>query len=267
MSKNKIYILSDSLGHTAEEVAKAAASQFPDDFMIVKLPNVNNEEQIEEVISEAKLDGGVVFYTLVSPELNQYLETSADEKGVSHLNILSPALSILEDVSDKSPSLRPGASRKINGGYFRKIKALDFAVKHDDGRNVKGIKEADIVIIGVSRTSKTPLSVYLAYRGYKVANVPLVYGVDLPKELFQINPKRIFGLVIDPESLRGIREQRLESVGSGKNVYADFSYILKELNHANEAMLDIGCKIINITHKAIEETASEILKHYNSIDY
>ncbi|MDI6799885.1 MAG: pyruvate, water dikinase regulatory protein [Actinomycetota bacterium] len=266
-TKTRIYVLSDSLGHTAEEVAKAAASQFADDFTIIKWPNVNEKKQVEDVIKEAKIGGSVIFYTLVSPELNRFLEDKADEYGVLRLNILGPALSILEEASNISPSLKPGASRKINGGYFEKIRALDFAVKHDDGRNVASLKDAEIVIIGVSRTSKTPLSVYLAYRGWKVANVPLVYGVDLPKELFQINPNKIFGLIIDAGLLREIREQRLESVGSGKNGYADVSYILKELGFAKEVMLDLGCRIINVTHKAIEETASEILKYYNTMNY
>ncbi len=265
--EKKIFVLSDSLGHTAEEVAKAAASQFADGFKIIKSPNVNDEKQIEEVLRDAKAIGGVIFYTLVSPELNRYLEAKADEYSVLRLNILGPAMSILQEVSEKAPSLKPGAVRKINGGYFQKIMALDFAVKHDDGRNVAGLRDAEIVLLGVSRTSKTPLSVYLAYRGYKVANVPLVYGVDVPKKLFQINPNKIFGLIIDAEFLRGIREQRMESVGSSKNGYADVSYILKELNFAKEIMLDLGCRIINITHKAIEETASEILKYYNTSNY
>jgi len=259
-----IYVFSDSLGDTAEQVAEAAASQFTEDFDIVKWTKIVDESQIEEVLNKAKNGRSIVFYTLVSQKLISFLESRADELGIPRLNILGPAIEVLNEVTCTPPELKPGASRKISNGYFSKIEALNFAVKHDDGRNLKDLKKAEIVLIGVSRTSKTPLSVYLAYRDWKVANVPLVYGIEPPKDLFEILPEKIVGLDTEAELLKEFRTQRLETLGSPKNGYADIIYILKEVEFARSVMKKIGCRIINITHRAIEETASEILKYYNS---
>ncbi len=261
-----IYVLSDSLGDTAEQVAKAAASQFAEKFKVIKWPKIRDKNQIEAVINKAKIGPSVIFYSLVAPQLNEFLETKANEFGIPVLNVLSPAISVLEEFSEASAELRPGASREIDHGYFRKIEAINFAVKHDDGRSMENIKEAEIVLVGVSRTSKTPLSVYLAYRGWKVANIPLIYGIEPSKQLFEISPEKVVGLDINENSLREIREQRLEALGAPKNGYANAGYILKELDYARSIMKKIGCRIINTTYKAIEETASEILKYYNSKD-
>jgi len=264
MAGTTIYVLSDSLGDTAEQVAKAAVSQFSDNFKIVKWSKITNIEQIKAAIDKAKNGHSVMFYTLVAPELSKFLKSKADEFRIPRLDVLGPAIRTLEEVSEVSPELKPGASRQMTRGYFQKIEALNFAVKHDDGRNINDIKEAEIVLLGVSRTSKTPLSVYLAYRGWKVANVPLIYGIEPPKQLFDIFPEKIVGLDIGVDLLRVIREQRLESVGSPRNGYANTSYISKELDYARSVMKKIGCRIIDNTHKAIEETASEILKYYNN---
>ncbi|MDO8885832.1 pyruvate, water dikinase regulatory protein [Candidatus Oleimmundimicrobium sp.] len=264
--KRNIYVLSDSLGDTAEQLAKAATSQFAEKFKIVKWPKIDNEKQIETIISKAKVDSSVIFYSLVIPRLKEFLEIKANEYGVSELDILGPAIKVLEDVLEITAESNPGASRKINNGYFRKIEAMNFAVKHDDGRGIENIKEAEIVLIGVSRTSKTPLSMFLAYHGLKAANIPLIYGIEPAKQLFEIPSEKIIGLDIDANLLREIRGQRLESVGSPKNGYADIKYIFKELECACSIMKKLRCKVINITHKAIEETASEILKYYSKND-
>ncbi|MBI4744610.1 MAG: kinase/pyrophosphorylase [Actinobacteria bacterium] len=263
MKKAKIYVLSDSLGETAEQVSKAAISQFArDDFKIIRLPKIKNEEQIIKIIEKAKDEKCVILYTLVEPHLKELLEDRASKNLIPKADILGPAINALSEISENPPDLKPGISRQLNRNYFRKIEALEFAVKYDDGKNPRGLKEAEIVLTGVSRTSKTPLSMYLAYKGYKVANVPIVYNIPPPKELYEIPASKIVGLTISPEILLEIREQRLEAIGARKerNGYAKFNDIMKELKYADSIMSTLCCHIINVAHKAIEETANEILK-------
>ncbi len=258
-----IYVLSDSLGETAEAVSKAAASQFEEEFKIVKVPKISDEEDIKRVVEKARGKDCVLFYTLVRPNLRKFLKEQADEASIPRLDILSPAIEALITISKTSPRLEVGAGRRVNRDYFHRIEALNFAVKHDDGRNVRDLKKADIVLIGVSRTSKTPLAMYLAYRGLKVANIPIVPGIEPPRELFEISPEKIVGLTIDADFLISVRERRLGSLGSPRNGYVEKRDILREIDYAESIMRRMGCTVINVTHRAVEETASEILRHYS----
>lgn len=264
MERPRIYVLSDSLGETAENVSKAAASQFlGEDFEIIKLPKIKNRSQIDEVVEMAERENSVVFYTLVEPKLRSYLEEVAARRSIPRVDVLGPALAALEIVSKNPPNLKPGIWRRLNRNYFRKIEALEFAVKCDDGKNPKALKDAEIVLIGVSRTSKTPLSMYLAYRGWKVANVPIVYNIEPPEELFEILPEKVIGLTVSPEILLEIRGQRLEAIGGKRNSsYGKLNEIMKELKYAESIMKRLKCRIVDVGHKAIEETANEILKHF-----
>ncbi len=262
MAGARIYVLSDSLGETAENVSKAAASQFPeDDFKIVKLPKVKNKMQIDEIVKRAKSENSVIFYTLVEPELRRYLEEKAAESSIPRVDVLGPAMGALEIVSGNSPNLKPGIWRRLNRSYFRKIEALEFSVKCDDGRNPRVLKDAEIVLIGVSRTSKTPLSMYLAYYGWKTANVPIVYNIQPPGELFEIPSEKIIGLTISPEILLEIRGQRLEAMrGKKSSGYAKLEEIMKELRYAESIIKKLKCRTVDVGQKAIEESANEILK-------
>ncbi|MDI6892344.1 MAG: pyruvate, water dikinase regulatory protein [Actinomycetota bacterium] len=263
VSKPTIYVLSDSLGETAEVVSKAAASQFEEEFELVKVPKVSDKEDIKRIVGKARDGNCVLFYTLVKPKLRKFLEEQADEASIPRLDILSPAIEALITISKTSPRLEVGAGHRVNRDYFHRIEALNFAVKHDDGRNARDLRKADVVLIGVSRTSKTPLAMYLAYRGWKVANIPIVLGIEPPRELFEISPQKIIGLTIDADFLTSVREQRLGSLGSPRNGYVEKRDILRELDFAESVMKRIGCKVINVTHRAVEETASEILRYYS----
>ena len=182
-----IYAISDSLGETAESVARATASQYDKETIdIVRVPYINDELQINEVVKEAATGGHVICHTIVSPALRSYLDTACKAQGVQAVDIMGPVMDAVGTMTDTEPRLAPGMIHKLDQEYFKKVEAIEFAVKYDDGKNPKGFEKADIVIIGISRTSKTPLSMFLAYKKIKAANLPLVPEVPLPEELFQI---------------------------------------------------------------------------------
>ncbi len=256
-----IYALSDSIGETAELVARATASQFDlGRFDIIRVPYVNSVRQIKEVIKSAAGSGSVVCHTLVSTQLREAMAELAKEYAVRTIDIMGPMIKAVQEATDLTPKLQPGLMHKLDQEYFRRVEAVEFAVKYDDGKNPWGIPKADIVLIGVSRTSKTPLSMYLAHKRIKVANVPLVPEVPPPQELFQIPAKRIVGLVIDPEKLNEIRAERLRAMGLGSDAtYASIERIKEELEHAKVIMGKLRCTVIDVSNKAIEETANKIL--------
>ena len=192
-----IYVVSDSLGETAESVAKATISQFDESHLdIIRVPFVRHVEQIQNIVNEAATNNGVVCHTLVSEELRAEFERAATEKQVKYVDLLGPMLDMLSQVTQTKPRMKPGIIHKLDQEYFKKVGAIEFAVKYDDGKNPVGFKQADIVLIGVSRTSKTPLSMYLAHKAYKVANLPLVPELPLPKEIFEVPPYKLIGLII-----------------------------------------------------------------------
>lgn len=258
--KSTIYILSDSLGEIAEHVFKAAAAQFSKErFKIVKAVKVRTMKQLQRIIEKAKKGPSVVFYTLVDPSLRQLLEKEADHNSIPRVDILGPALEALEIIAENPPDLKPGVWRELNQRYFRKIEALEFAVKNDDGRNSAAWKNADFVLVGVSRTSKTPLAMYLAFKGYKVANVPIVKGIDPPKELFELPREKLVGLTIAPNLLLEVRKRRSKLLKLPNSEYAKIKDVLDELEYAESIIAKLGCRKFDVTHKAIEETAEEIL--------
>ncbi|MDK2984966.1 MAG: [pyruvate, water dikinase]-phosphate phosphotransferase / [pyruvate, water dikinase] kinase [Clostridia bacterium] len=256
-----IYVISDSLGETAEMVARAVASQFNSGNMEIKrFPYVNDTEQIEDIVEEAAEHDAVIAYTLVLPELKEKLREVTSEKGIPAVDIIGPMLSAVEGIVSVPPKMEPGLLRKLDEQYFRKVEAIEFAVKYDDGKDPRGLIFADIVLIGVSRTSKTPVSMYLAHKRIKTANVPLVPEVAPPDELFRVGKKTV-GLTIDPDLLFQIRQQRLKSLGlTSKANYANMERILQELEYSREIMSRLGCPVVDVTNKAVEETASKIME-------
>ncbi|SFL66602.1 pyruvate, water dikinase regulatory protein [Salibacterium qingdaonense] len=255
-----VYVVSDSVGETAELVVKAAASQFGERGMeIRRIPYVEDEGTIEEVIELAREVRAMIAYTLVIPEKNDYLLRRAGEEGVETVDIIGPMLEKMTTVSGMNPKYEPGLVYRLDEDYFRKVEAIEFAVKYDDGRDPGGILRADIVLVGVSRTSKTPLSQYLAHKRLKVANVPLVPEVEPPEELFRISSKKCIGLTISPEKLNDIRMERLKSLGlKAEANYAKRERIEQELAHSRRVMEQIGCTVIDVSSKAVEETANLI---------
>ena len=259
-----VFIVSDSIGETAEMVVRAAASQFNSGTMEIKqVPNISDEATLEEIVHQAVENNFLIAYTLVLDELAEFLRQEAARAGVVCVDILGPIISAFEEASHLAPKREPGLLRKVDEMYYRRVEAVEFAVRYDDGKDPRGITQADIVLVGVSRTSKTPLSMYLAHKRIKVANVPLVPEVSPPEELFKVERGKVIGLVIKPELLNNIRAERLKTLGlTGQASYANFERILEELEYADKIMKRLGCPVIDVTNRAVEETASKILEIY-----
>lgn len=261
MSSPIIYVVSDSVGETAELVTKAAVSQFINSNVTIKrIPYVENPEHIDEVISLAKLNQAIIAYTLVRPRDREYMKMKADLEGILTYDIIGPLMDTLQESFQLDPVYEPGLVRKLDEDYFKRVEAIEFAVKYDDGRDPRGILRADIVLVGVSRTCKTPLSQYLAHKRFKVANVPLVPEVEPPEELFLVAPEKCIGLKISPEKLNNIRKERLKTLGLGDHaIYANLERIKEELTYFEHIIDKLNCPVIDVTNKAIEETANTII--------
>ncbi|KAB3535364.1 kinase/pyrophosphorylase [Alkaliphilus pronyensis] len=264
-----IYIISDSIGETAEQVAKAGISQFNlDEYEIRRFPYVTEKQQILEIIEEAKQEKAVMVFTMVLETLRNVLVEEAEKNNIPCIDIMTPVIESMGVVLHNSPSREPGLIRRLDERYFRKVEAIEFAVKYDDGKDPRGLKKADLVLIGISRTSKTPLSMYLAHKNVKVANVPLVPEVAPPKELFNVPAKKIIGLTTNPMKLIEIRQERLKALGLKHEAnYASMDRILEELDFAEDIMKRLGCPVIDVSSKAVEESASIILEIFREIGY
>ncbi|MBO8156056.1 MAG: kinase/pyrophosphorylase [Bacillaceae bacterium] len=256
-----VYVVSDSVGETAELVMKASLSQFNDgNFEIRRIPYVDDQETIIEAIQLAKDNNAIVGFTLVKPELRSFMKEESRKQSVKSIDILGPMLEVMEKHFNKTPRLEPGLVHKLDEDYFKRVEAVEFAVKYDDGRDPRGIMRADIILIGVSRTSKTPLSQYLAHKRLKVANVPIVPEVEPPEELFKVDPTKCIGLRINPDKLNHIRKERLRALGLDDDAnYANINRIKEELEFFDRVSEKIGCKVIDVSNKAVEETANVIL--------
>lgn len=259
-----LFSISDSTGQTAETLSKAAIRQFRQitELRHVPLPRITRAEQIEKMIRI--LDQSrpcMIAYTFSIPALRESLEQQAQQFGIPVVNLLDPLLQTISTLLGvKPPSNEAGTIHELDEEYFKRIEAVEFAIKLDDGKDPKGMEKADIILVGVSRTSKTPTCMYLAQNyAMKVANNPLVYNVAPPKELF-LHKDKCIGLKIRPEVLHDIRTARLQSLGLPANSsYADFEQIKIEMDYANRIMEELGCPVVDVSHKAIEETATEIM--------
>lgn len=263
MENIKIIVASDSVGETAELVARACISQFnPNqcDSEINRYPYIETLENVDEVIQVAKDTEAIVVYTLVKPEIRKYMESKIKEDAIKSVDIMGPLMNILLDKIDEQPYFEPGLVHQLDEAYFKKIDAIEFAVKYDDGKDPKGLTKADIVLLGISRTSKTPLSQYLAHKSYKVMNIPIVPEVTPPDDLFNVDPSKCIALKISEEKLNRIRKERLKQLGLGDSArYATEQRIEEELNYFHELVDKIGCPVIDVSDKAIEETANDII--------
>ncbi len=257
-----IYVISDSVGETAQQVAKAAISQFMinDNYEIRRFPYVVDKKFLIEILNSGKNENAIIIYTLVDESLSTLTREYCLTEGLSNIDLMSPILTEIAKKTDKKPKREPGIIRKLDESYFKRVEAIEFAVKYDDGKDPRGVLKSDIVLVGISRTSKTPLSMYLANKNIKVANVPLVPEIPLPKELDDINPNKIIGLTNTPEKLNKIRQERLKVLGLSSNAnYANIERILQELEYSDTIMKMLGCPVIDVSNKAIEETAGIIL--------
>jgi len=259
-----VYVISDSIGETAEMVVRAAASQFNSGMMeIRRVPNISDFGTLDEIVHQAQNNNYIIAYTLVIAELAEHLKEKAQEAGVICIDVLGPVIEAFKSMTNLEPKREAGVLRKVDEMYYRRVEAVEFAVRYDDGKDPRGIDLADVVLVGVSRTSKTPLSMYLAHKRIKVANVPLVPEVSPPDELFQAEKGKVIGLSIRPEQLNHIRLERLKTLGlKGQASYANYDRILEELEFADKIMKKLGCPVIDVTNKAVEETSSKILEIY-----
>lgn len=258
-----IYVLSDSTGETAERVVRAALSQFgTPDVRLVRLSKVSSQQDVQQALGTASAEPGLVVYTLVDSELATTVHTIAEERGLMAFDLLSPLLHNLTIFLGAVSQETPGLLHQIDTDYFRRMEAVNFTVKHDDGQEVRNLHKADLVLVGVSRSSKTPLSMYLANKGYKVANVPLVKGIDPPAELEKLDSKKVVGLLISPKRLVEIRTSRLMNMGqSPKSSYADYELVEEEIAFCRQFFRrHPQWLVIDVTSKSVEESASEILR-------
>ena len=262
-TKQLVFVVSDSVGETCELVVRAASIQFHENAIeTLRIPFVEDEQTIIDVVIQAKAQQGIIAFTLVNEEHRALLIRLGEEHQVKTVDLLGDLLDVLSGQLKEAPREKPGLIYRLDDDYFRKIEAMEFAVKYDDGRDPRGLKKADIVLVGVSRTSKTPLSQYLALKRYKVANVPLVPESRPPEELFDLPAERCVGLIISPEKLISIRMERLKSLGLKPEAdYAQLERINRELEYARGIYERIGCDVIDVTNKAVEETAGIILRH------
>lgn len=259
--KLNIYVISDSLGDTAEQISKACVAQFSTgDYEIKKFSYVQTQDLLMNILDKAKNENSMLIYTLVEIDLIEMIKKFSVEFNIPEVDVMGGPLSIISQKFEMEPSREAGVIRKLNKAYFKRVESIEFAVKYDDGKDPRGLAKADVVILGISRTSKTPLSMYLANKNIKVANVPLVPESIPPKEIFEVPAARVIGLVNSPEKLNQIREERLKALGlsSGAN-YSSMSRILEELDYAEKIMKKIGCPVIDVSNKAIEETADIII--------
>ncbi len=256
-----IYLLSDATGETAEKMVLAALTQFRDKpVRMTRINNVRTKNQVYEALDEALSNHGLVVYTIVNRELAQLVHDECDGLGLTSIDLLTPLLLKVAHYLGRSPKETPGLLHGVDEAYFRRVEAIEFTVKHDDGQEPRNRCLADIVLVGISRTSKTPLSIYLAHRGGKVANVPLVSGIDLPTQLFDVDPKKIAALVIDPQRLVEVRAARLRNLGQDpRAAYADYEEIEEELKAAKKIFRRQPWVVIDVSSKAVEETANEVL--------
>lgn len=262
MAGRFIDVVSDSTGETAEKVVRAALLQFPKAGAEIRLhTRVRTNDAARPILERASREGALVVFTIVSPELREYIHSLSYELKVDALDVIGSLIGKLSTFLEREPINTPSGVLPLSDEYFRRIEAVEFAVKSDDGKEPRNFKKADLVLVGVSRTSKTPLSTLLAQRGLKVANLPLVLGVGIPPELEETPADRVVGLTIGIDQLCEIRQARLRQLGMPSETnYAVRDHVKQELAWAHKLFHDHKWPIIDVTGRAIEETAVIILE-------
>lgn len=259
-----IYTVSDSIGETSQKLIAAVTAQYPDIVFHnnYRFPFVNHEEQLIEILRDAVKDKAIVVSTLVNAQLAMSARSFAEKTGLQYIDLMNPFFEILQSKTGTAPIQQPGIVHKLNADYFNRISAIEFAVKYDDGKDPHGFAEADVVLLGISRTSKTPLSMYLANKSVKTANLPLIPEVPIPEIIYQLPKEKMFGLICAPEALVKIRQNRLQALGLNQDSnYSDIHRIEKELAYANELFKKLEIPVIDVTEKSIEESAFAIQEH------
>ena len=256
----ELHIVSDSTGETATRLVHALEAQFPEQtFEEIRHPRVESVEDLELAVRRARGRPAVVVYTLVKPELRDAMRRACRRARVHYCDLLGQPIDAVSRVAGVAAEGRAGARAPLDAGYFRRIEAIEFAVKYDDGMG-GGLDEADVVLVGVSRTSKTPLSIYLGYLGYKTANVPIVGGIEPPQDLFTLDESKVVGLTIDANRLAEIRQARARNFGGTARQYSELVKIYDELALAEVVHRRLGCPVIDVSDLSIEETAQRVIR-------
>jgi regulator of PEP synthase PpsR (kinase-PPPase family) len=257
----QVYAISDATGTTAERVVRAALTQFAGaDVDIKRYGGVRSAEQVRQIIDEAEASRGIIVHTLVSADLRRLVLTGGRQRGVPTIDLMGPLLARLTALMATAPLAEPGLFRPFDDAYLSRIDAIRFAVSHDDGRNTHELTRADIVLVGVSRTCKTPVSMYLATQGWRVANVPLILGLEPTPDLFTLPKRRVVALMVQPERLAALRKARVERLGTSSMGYADLDGVRREVVYAYELLeRRPDWPLVDMTAKSIEEAATEIV--------
>jgi regulator of PEP synthase PpsR (kinase-PPPase family) len=256
----ELHIVSDATGETATRLVMALEAQFPEQqFEEVRHPRVETVDDLQLAVNRARGRPAVLVYTLVKPELREAMRVLCKRARVHYCDILGPPLASIAKVSGMTARMLPGARPPLDSQYFKRMAAIEFAVKYDDGVG-SGLAEADVILVGVSRTSKTPLSMYLGYMGHKTANVPIVKGIEPPAELFRVESAKIVGLTIEAGRLAEIRRDRARLMRAARQQYADLVGIYEELEEAAAVQRRLGCPVIDVTDLSVEETAVRVLR-------
>jgi len=256
----ELHVVSDATGETAARLVQALEAQFPDqEFVEIRHPRIETEDDLQLAVSRMRGRAAVVIYTIVQPELRESMRALCRRAKLHYCDILGHPIEAVARVSGMTARMTPGSRPPLNSAYFKRMEAIEFAVRFDDGMG-RGLHDADIVLVGVSRTSKTPLSIYLGYLGHKAANVPVVKGIDPPAQLFEVDQAKIVGLTIDPNRLAEIRRARVRTMGARNRQYAELMEIYEELEQAEKLHRRLGCPVIDISELSIEETAHRVLR-------
>jgi len=265
-----IYVFSGGKGLSANSIVQSILVQFPENKIPVKIiPDILDRKSLEKGIQEVNRSGGLIVHSMVDREIRELLVTRCKERGILEFDLMGNLISYLSTILKQEPVNEPGLFRKMNLEYYDSIEAIEYTIASDDGLNSKSIHEADIVLTGISRTGKTPTSIYLAMLGWKVANVPLVQGIEPPEDLFRVDPNRVFGLDISTGRLVSHRIKRLADFGFNESTqYIDPKAIRSELDYALSIFRRGGFSVIKVTNKPIESVANEIIEilslHYNA---
>jgi [pyruvate, water dikinase]-phosphate phosphotransferase / [pyruvate, water dikinase] kinase len=256
-----IFAVSDATGSTAERVLQAALTQFETEQVIIRrFGGLRTPEQVRSLVHAAAEKNGFIVHTFVSEDLRRLILQEGRNHNVTTIDLMGPLLARLSELLAETPRAEPGLFNPFDASYLARIEAIDFTVRHDDGRNANDLDQAEIVLVGISRTSKTPLSFYLGYRGWKVANVPLILNVRPPKELFDLPKRRVVGLIVKADRLSELRRVRAARIGIFPKGYADLDYIQKEVEFAYQIFeRRKDWPLVDVTAKSIEETAVEVL--------
>ena len=256
----ELHVVPDATGETAARLVQALEAQFPDqEFVEIRHPRIETEDDLQLAVSRMRGRAAVVIYTIVQPELRESMRALCRRAKLHYCDILGHPIEAVARVSGMTARMTPGSRPPLNSAYFKRMEAIEFAVRFDDGVG-RGLHDADIVLVGVSRTSKTPLSIYLGYLGHKAANVPVVKGIDPPAQLFEVDQAKIVGLTIDPNRLAEIRRARVRTMGARNRQYAELMEIYEELEQAEKLHRRLGCPVIDISELSIEETAHRVLR-------